>query len=210
MLSRFYVYSCNEDYWREIKPNFPFNVPQMWCVVTVKGIPYWMGFTMDENDESNVSEVCISFDVQNEVFQFLALPQYESNSATGACLVNLKDSLADMMFSPGSDQNKLVDVYTLDEKFGTWSKIYTVGPIPLEVQRVLHCFINGEIVIVDSEGKLVLYDPKSERIKNLQIDKARELSYKTFSYRESLVAIKEMKHVREDDGQETSPSRRKR
>lgn len=211
VVSRFYVYYCNDDDWREIKPEFAFNVPHMWSVVTVKGVPYWMGIAVDENDENVFHEVCVSFDVEKEEFRFYSLPKYESNNDTGACLVNLRDSVVDLMFSPGPEVNKLVDVHRLDEKSGTWSKLYTVGPIPLEVQRVLHCFVSGEIVIEDVNGKLALYDPTTGRSKNLHIDKARELSYKAFGYTESLVTIQEMTSVKGDGQHELpSPSTRER
>lgn len=208
-LSRFYVYSCNRERWREIKLEFPRDMPHMWCVVTVMGNPYWMGFTIEDGDESNGKEVCVAFDVKNEVFRFLDLPKYESNSGTSACLVNYKDMLADMMFSPGSEPNKLVDVFVLDDKSGVWSKIYTVGPIPLEVQRVLHSFRNGEIIVEDYDAKLFLYDPKSKAVKDLRIDNVKELN-KAFCYTESLVTIKKMNHVEEEDILVTLPSTRKR
>ncbi|KAL8107597.1 F-box protein CPR1-like [Apium graveolens] len=207
--SRFYVYSCNAECWKAIRVEFPYDLPHMWCVVTVKGNPYWMGFLIEGCDESNGKEVCVMFDVRTESFRFLDLPKCEMNSGTSACLANYKDMLADMLFSPGSESNKLVDVFILDEKSGAWSKIYTVGPIPLEVQRVLHCFKNGEIVVEDEDAKLFLYDPKSKEVKNLRIDNAKELN-KAFCYTESLVTIKKTNHVEEEDSVEASPSTRKR
>ncbi|WOG85435.1 hypothetical protein DCAR_0104624 [Daucus carota subsp. sativus] len=207
-LTRFYVYSCNAECWKEIKVDFPYDMPHMWCVVTVKGNPYWMGFSIENGDETNGKEVCVTFDVRKEVFRFLGLPKCESNSGTSACLANYKDKLADMMFSPGSEVNKLVDVYVLDDRSGVWSKIYTVGPIPLEVQRVLHCFKNGEIVVEDHDAKLFLYDPKSKAVKDLRIDNTKELN-KAFCYTESLVTIKKMHHV-EEEIPETSRKTRKR
>ncbi|CAK9159780.1 unnamed protein product, partial [Ilex paraguariensis] len=70
-----------------------------------------------------------------------------------------------------------------------------IGPIPLKVVRLIACCKNGEILAQGTEGKLFLYDPKTNGVKDILIDEVRANSYKGCSYTESLVSIEGMKQV---------------
>ncbi|CAK9142900.1 unnamed protein product [Ilex paraguariensis] len=197
------VYSVNRDSWKVIQDETPFYLIQTRCNAIAKGIPYWTAFI--ESEKSEFHEVLLFFDTQKEVFLQGAVPNFPMGEGTNARLVELKDGLASLVYYLSEESNKGagVDVWVLDDCKKSWSKKFSVGPIPFKVERLIQCSKNGEIVAEGTgeivaegtEGKLFLYDPKTNGIKNISIDKVQAHSYEAFSYTESLVSIKGMKQV---------------
>ncbi|CAK9142902.1 unnamed protein product [Ilex paraguariensis] len=188
------VYSVNRDSWKRIQVETPFYLFQTRCNAIVKGIPYWTAFI---ESESKFLEVLLFFDTQNEVFLQGAVPNFPMGEGTNARLVELKDGLASLVYYLSEESNKgvCVDVWVLDDCKKSWSKKFSVGPIPFKVERLIQCSKNGEIVAEGTKGKLFLYDPKTNGIKNISIDEVQAHSYEAFSYTESLVSIKGMKQL---------------
>lgn len=203
ILARAEVFSVNSGAWREIKVDVDVTLACNWATV-VKGVPYWMCHTQD------ISVFFFRFDAVNEVFRQLPAPGIAASNYTRLRAVNYKDSFAMLVYSPGHSPFTLdgfqgtcytpmegntnyVDVWVMEEKDlggeSSWSKKLTVGPI-LGVERLVGCSKNGEIVVENSEGMLLVYDPSTEQVKNTGITGARASSFLVCSYSESLVSIK--------------------
>lgn len=171
------VYSSKADSWNNgvALPNFEIRCSDL--TIIVNGCPYWMYEKFSVFD--NVLHF-YTFEVGYDVFTLLpelSLAKYPKSS--WRC-VNLKDSLATMVWMEG-----LVDVYTLDESCGLWSKAYTVG---LHTFEVMQCFKNGDIVFEDDEWNVFLYELKTNAIKSL--GKGYSAG---FNYTGSLVFVEGMK-----------------
>jgi len=51
----------------------------------------------------------------------------------------------------------------------SWTRLSTVG-LSMDLERPLGLWKRGELLMVNSEGQLVLYDPLTHTKKNLQVD----------------------------------------
>ncbi|CAK9149436.1 unnamed protein product [Ilex paraguariensis] len=140
----------------------------------IQGIPYWTGFIIDEDVVCGLREVLVYFDPQNEVFRLWPVPEYPGVIISG--VRELRNGLALLVYSWGEESCKYVDVWMEDDsKEGL---IKRIGPIPVKVVRLIECTKNGEILAESTEGKLFLYDPKTNRVRDILIDDAQALSYK--------------------------------
>ncbi|KAH7860996.1 hypothetical protein Vadar_020420 [Vaccinium darrowii] len=203
ILARAEVFSVNSCAWREIKVDLDVMFDFNWVAV-VKGVPYWMGLTQD------INEFFFWFDAVNEVFRQLPAPCIAANHGTRLRAVNYKDSFAMLVYSAGhvpftldgfqgtyytplEGNTNYVDVWVMEEKDSggesSWSKKLAVGPI-LGVERLVGCSQNGEIVVENSEGMLLVYNPSTEEVKNVGINGAQAHSFLVCGYSESLVSMR--------------------
>lgn len=155
----------------------------------------------------------MAFDSHSVVFWEVNYLEYVMNKKSKLRFVNLMDSLPALVYSPGEKSNHWIDVYTLNESSGSWTKKYTTGgPILLEVSWLPQCFkYTGEILVAVGHMKLFLYDLKTDSMKHIGIE-AYPCWDESFGYVESLVYIKGMEPIGKEDKREdkTKPSRRNR
>lgn len=123
------VYSCNADSWGNNSVTSTFISPggHYRCPIIVRGRPYW--YHLDTQSPDYHSDVC--FDVKDEVFILFPGMKFINLETHYRVVVNLRDSLAVMVYDFPHTPSRLVDVYVLDESCGLWTKNYTVGPITI-------------------------------------------------------------------------------
>ncbi|KAK1365212.1 hypothetical protein POM88_040773 [Heracleum sosnowskyi] len=110
------------------------------------GCPYWTGSRDD---------VIVKFQVSNEEFLILPIP-----GCRPFCLANLNESLALIQYARvGALRN--MTVYHYSEECSNWSKSFTINL----KEKISMCFKYGGEIVFDRKKKL--YDPKSNKIKNL-------------------------------------------
>ena len=112
------VYSLNTDSWRYCRDlDKAYNLENNKCYTYVNGSYYWLG------SFEYISEVIISFDMANDSFKEIDVPDYAQPSSN--CLAVYDDSLA------------FLSLHIVEENFhiwtwskGCWTKKFTVGPFP--------------------------------------------------------------------------------
>ncbi|CAL5409150.1 unnamed protein product [Camellia sinensis] len=124
--------------------HLPFHFFEFRCAVVVKGVPYWIVYP-EEEDEFNVGEIFLWFDVGNEPCIYLM-----SSCQCQGFFVPVYSSAVHALLplSGFEDPNEFVDMWVMEDsgvggRDCSWSKKFTVGPI-LGVERLLGCSKNGE------------------------------------------------------------------
>ncbi|KAK1367971.1 hypothetical protein POM88_034063 [Heracleum sosnowskyi] len=202
------VYSANRGCWVDVGRGgiLPFCADKglRHCNFIIRGVPYWVG--IDEGDEATPDPVELLGKIDpctNSYFKIL-YPRHVKNKCTKVYPVNLRDSVAALIHSPGECPNEMVDLYVLDENTAKWTKMYSIGPFAFEGLWIPQCFSTGEIVLETWTGNknpassLVTYfcDPKTNLVvPNTEIEALGPLWYESFSHVESLVRIKGMVQI---------------
>ncbi|KAL1827898.1 hypothetical protein ACET3Z_006310 [Daucus carota] len=91
----------------------------------VKDCPYWTLYRRPCSDEFAALNA-LKFETGSHEFKLL--PDFRCKSGENVILVDMMDRPTLMDYEQDS-RNISVDVYSLDEENGVWSKIYSVGPI---------------------------------------------------------------------------------
>ncbi|XP_074341806.1 uncharacterized protein LOC141679196 [Apium graveolens] len=151
--SKAIVYSYKTDCWSDIV------VPQFVCgyylymfpSAIVKDICYW-------KRAGNSSKI-LKFEAKNNQLTYLDIPCVCGSYS----LVNLNDCLARIDYA--WDGSGPMDVYNFHEESSCRSKIYTFNTEIAHFRCFLTCFKSGGMIF-EFDGKLNLYDPKSNEIKS--------------------------------------------
>ncbi|KAB1202160.1 hypothetical protein CJ030_MR8G020238 [Morella rubra] len=152
----------------------------------------------------NDCEIVLSFDMSNEVFLITPLPdeaaiRHESRTNWKNFFV-LKELVAMAIYIREEGPFGL-DIWLLLE-YGvkeSWTKLVTVGPNLTGFIQTLGYGKNDTIFFDKSEGELVLYDPSTKEMRNLQIGYAVYLSLQLIPYEETLVSVRGGIEFEEDD-----------
>lgn len=199
-----FVYSSNSNSWTKlVVPNFVFpshmyeytcgkeNIPS----TIVKECPYWC-YSKYLPQMRRKHTALVKFEVQTQKFRLLPEIDYALVRGNNYDFANVKDSLAIMVYRSESP-NTSVEVYTLHEKSGVWNKMYTVGSPQrnLNIWSLLQGFKFGGEIVLQSEEKVLCYDPKSDENKGFVGSSDRSHVLECFSYTASLVFLQGMKRV---------------
>lgn len=220
--SRIEIYSANRDCWEDVGKkgviHFRPNADLHHCNFVVKGVPYWAGVDV----QPGYVDVLGRIDPCTGLFKKIEHPKHVRNTGTRVNPVNLRDSVAALIQSPGEYPNHMIDLYLLDENTAKWTKMYSIGPLvfhqAFERMRIPQCFSTGEIVLEmwtwDNEfdqyvKDLVRFfcDPKTNLVlRNNQIEASHPYWYESYSHVESLVCVKGMVQIgKEHRDKKTNP-----
>lgn len=175
------AYSLRTDSWRycgDLARAYNLKINE--CYMYVNGCCYWLGLYPNFGPEA----VIISFDMATNVCEEIDVPDYAQPSSE--CLAIYDGSLSLLSLH---DTEKVLDIWTFKE--GSWTKQYTMGPLPHIWNPVGHW--NDNCLLLESrDGELVLIDPSSHELKNLVGFKYYGLKcYGVFAYMESLVSFED-------------------
>ncbi|XP_022740748.1 F-box/kelch-repeat protein At3g06240-like [Durio zibethinus] len=190
-LSRVEVYTMGTDSWREIKNvKIPANVQYSPCFETYfNGAFHW--HAMDYNN----NEVILSFNMGDEEFQRISMPDFlyiDDNSICKSLLV-WNGCLALIVY-PGKGIEKSFQIYVM-EKYGvkeSWTRKLTIGPLTGVEMPFMFWKNDGEILMEGIDGQAVSYNFITKEIRNLQIYGVPK-SFQTLAYVNSLVSIRRRK-----------------
>ncbi|XP_030931031.1 F-box/kelch-repeat protein At3g06240-like [Quercus lobata] len=162
----FYVYSLRAECWTQIfgTPIHHNNIKLHSCCneIYFNGVHHWIGFLNSEPGDSYDHHIILSFDMSHEVFQIIRFPDMFFPNKT---LAVFNDCLACIVYGI----NEYIDIWVMRE-YGvedSWTKQLVVGHL-LGIQRPLQLLGNEEILLVDENKTLVLYNIGSQEIKILQ------------------------------------------
>ncbi|KAK1358637.1 F-box only protein 8-like [Heracleum sosnowskyi] len=170
------VYSLRTNSWRycgDLAKDYALENNR--CYIYVNWCCYWLGsFEFS-------SEVIISFDMSNDTFKEIDVPDYAQPSSK--CLAVYDDSL---VFLSLHETNNL-DIWTWSE--GCWTKKFSVGPLPRVWGPVGH-WKDNRLVLQSGRGELVLFHPDTQETEELEFKNSMQCQG-VYAYMESLVSIKD-------------------
>ncbi|KAL1831729.1 hypothetical protein ACET3Z_001380 [Daucus carota] len=171
------VYSLKTDSWRYCGDLAQaYSLEQNKCYIYVNGCCYWL------DSLEYGSEVIISFDMANDSFKEIDVPDYAQPSSK--CLAVYDDSL---VFLSLHDNENNLDIWTWSK--GCWTKKFTYGPLPGVWCPVGHW--KGKWLLLQFNHGLVLFDPETLETQDLRFQ-TENLCEGVFAYMESLVSIKDI------------------
>ena len=180
------VYCLSADSWRVIDSS---PSPSYWIHSSrypsyVNGVDHWWAF-----DPGKVCEpFLLSFDMSNEVFQKVLLHPIEVSLIEDFAVIN--DSLA-LILRCYDELYYSFDIWVLNGSGveRTWTKLLTIGRIPLNLWHLIQLREDGSVVLSDPnmEG-LELYDPRTQEVRDLRINGTGYCS-ELVSYTESIVFL---------------------
>ena len=173
------LYSLKSDSWKEISvPEveiFPFD--SLLFKNYINGFYYWHAFESDD-------EVILSFDMANEKFSTLPLPNFGGYlSQYDMKLLDFNGSLG-AIFYPSEGTEKSFDLWVMN---GSWTRQFSIESVS-GVDRPLGFWKNGELFLEGSNHDLLLFDPANGELKNLGMHAYQE-KMQFIAYVESLVPI---------------------
>jgi F-box interacting protein len=179
------VYHLSTNSWRVLDsspdPSYFIHPPRFSSYLN--GVYYWSVRVLDYSYMGR--RLLLSFDMSNEVFQEVLPPPPEGGCIEDIAVIN--DTVT--LISPcGIESKEWVEIWVLNEcgVERTWTKIFTIRQIP-GVWNLLQIRGDGLVVVTDVDQCLVLYDPRTQEARNLQIYEAG--SAQLVSYTESLVLL---------------------
>ncbi|KAL3628739.1 hypothetical protein CASFOL_027785 [Castilleja foliolosa] len=188
------VYSVNSDSWTTIDPGFRFS--ELWfywldnnATVNVNGNPYWVG----KVDEGGVIEkdLLICFDMSKLVFKIVPLSSLDYNmTKLDKKFVDLNGSLGALVFTwkneemieyvdlngsldalvttwKNEESIEYVDFWVFDDGEQIWTKSHRVGPIKVEMDRVLRILKDGRVLGKLPNGQLIVFNSDTECFEDL-------------------------------------------
>ncbi|XP_043698614.1 F-box/kelch-repeat protein At3g06240-like [Telopea speciosissima] len=183
------VYSLGTGKWKKLG-NVPFDIrnTDTSSRAVVNGSIHWMA-TREINSE--MSNLIVSFDVRNEVFREIQLPNCVEAKPNG-CVRALGGFLSLIECIPGGN----VEIWVMKDYGvnGSWTKQFTIELLygygfedsrevfPKEILR------SGEILIEKNNKNLVLYNPESKGERELEINGLPD-AFESFLFMESLVPL---------------------
>ncbi|KAK1402851.1 F-box only protein 8-like [Heracleum sosnowskyi] len=175
------LYSSRTNSWRycgDLAKAYNLEINK--CYIYVNGCCYWLG------SFEHSSEVIISFDMANDSFKEIDVPDYAQPSSK--CLAVYDDSL---VFLSLHETSKNLDIWTWSE--GCWTKKFSVGPL-LSVWSPVGHWKGNKLVLQSGGGELILYDPDTQETENLGFKNLMRCQG-VYAYMESLVSIKDKKEA---------------
>ncbi|EOY03570.1 S locus F-box protein with the low allelic sequence polymorphism 1-S2, putative [Theobroma cacao] len=189
-LSMVEVYTMGTDSWREVK-NVKVSANVQYCPIPCFDTYFNGAFHWHAMDYNN-NEVILSFDMGEEEFQNISMPDFLSVYDHSICrsLLVWNGCLALIVY-PGKGIEKSFQICVM-ENYGmkeSWTKKLTIGPLA-GVERPLMFWQNDEEIVMEgTDGQAVSYNFITKEIKNLRIYGVPK-SFQSLTYVNSLVSIR--------------------
>ncbi|KAM0003100.1 putative F-box domain-containing protein [Helianthus debilis subsp. tardiflorus] len=185
------VFTLSTGAWRS---SYSSNLPRKSIIwfrdqVVIDGIHYWLA--TDRTSEVSLYDLIISFDITNEEFKEVILPDGLSRNFDQHVMSNLKNSLVMLEFNR---RRTLYNVWMMEDGVSkSFTKLFTICPPDVEQIYVLEFRKSGEPVIQvrhlgrppDGLLSLAVYEPDSKHINDLGIDGFHEVK----AYTETLLLL---------------------
>ncbi|XP_034706283.1 F-box/kelch-repeat protein At3g06240-like [Vitis riparia] len=196
------LYALSSDSWRQMDLDVPAHIEGTNIINTcMKGRNHWLG-----SDQENGEVVILYFDMSDEVFGVIPLPNSFGYQRGDIAVYN---EMIALIFYPNTYTDtdtateKRFDMWVMSE-YGvkeSWTRLFTIGAVS-GVERPLGFWSNGGVFMGSSSGELLLYNHFTQQFKNLGVfSVARRPSIERYMqviiYKESLVSLNG-RHEEED------------
>ncbi|KAK1367509.1 hypothetical protein POM88_033601 [Heracleum sosnowskyi] len=196
--SKIQIYSNNQDMWAQCNLDgiVPFRPQEtLHCKFVFNGVPYWLGHNWKLGDFQFFARVnpCTG------LFQTFQFPQ-DVNPAL-VDLVKLRESVAALVKCPSKYASIIsVDLYLMDEKCGSWMKLYCIGSFECDRMWIPQCMGTGEIVIFKSmhfgDNVTCFCNPDTGHVfHNTKIEEFDSSWFMSYSHVESPVCLSGMMQI---------------
>lgn len=154
------IYGLRKGCWRKAKNSGPtlfIPVGESSSQACVNGVVHWIA----ENDDNRFRRSLVSFDMCDEVFGLMELPDEVMPVSIAAC----RGSLLVLGDEPG----QTCCVWVMKE-YGvaeSWTKIISCRPVGLKFTKAVTLLRSGEVLLSAGRGELVLYDPEGQEMKKV-------------------------------------------
>ncbi|KAE7995677.1 hypothetical protein FH972_000448 [Carpinus fangiana] len=180
------VYSLSADSWRKVDGVRCSSESFRGSRTYTNGMVSWEAHCHDWDG-------VLSFDMSDEVFLKTSMP----DDVTADCCKHLfvLNELIAMAVIPVEEYEEWLEVcfdIWLMHEVGvrdSWTKLFTIGPFT-EIERPLGVWKNDTIFLEKSERQLVLYEPSTKEMTNLQIGHEATYTLQLITYMETLVSVK--------------------
>ncbi|KAK9994591.1 hypothetical protein SO802_024294 [Lithocarpus litseifolius] len=185
------VYTLSTNSWRQINCDTISDIHVFGgcCEIYLNGAYHWSGRPKEKD-----YNIIVSFDMSNEVFGILSMPDLTDISHFNQiwqALAVLGNCVASIVYNICAPE-KTFDIWVMHE-YGvkeSWTKQYVIGPLsgirklvgPANSGHIL--LLGDKIFLVEDNGQVVVYNLNAQQIKNLQVSE-----HPTMAYVESLVSI---------------------
>ncbi|XP_022150319.1 F-box/kelch-repeat protein At3g06240-like [Momordica charantia] len=161
------VYDLGNDGWREIESRacgFVVSEPSSFDMYH-EGMYYWIA----EEEGEGGSEIIQWFDMSEEVFGRIPLPQGFLNDIDKYISMCVwKGRIVLLLYNPEFSETT-IEIWAMDNKnFNLWAKVFTIDPVS-GIEMPLVFVSSVELVMVDKEGHLILYNLNTQRFLHLPL-----------------------------------------
>ncbi|XP_041991805.1 F-box/kelch-repeat protein At3g23880-like [Salvia splendens] len=197
------VFSLGAANWRTVDGfNIKLRILEfMWSQVLLNGIVHWLGYEPIDDDANSYNyssrSSILSFEIDNEVFGEVILPDVLATGVASMCLFASEGSLALVNYSVAFE-SKACDVWMMKE-YGvgaSWTKLYRIELVE-GFDRVVG-FRYGEALLALNGLDLVAYNPESQGCRSLGIH-GTPRSFYIDNYVESLLLLDGNREPAEED-----------
>lgn len=187
-----WVYSLNSDSWEEIEaPILHGLLPKGGSAVILNHCLYWLSYS---NDDDNELDIITCFDLYNQVFTRIKLPNLDTASnLTIQKLVILKGCLSMITYSGNGIAVNNYEVWVMSEQQGAaefWTKQFAFSSFS-NLARPVGSWRKGELLLGYPNGlslELISYNPYTKRTHSFQ-KRTSEDRFKVINYVETLESV---------------------
>ncbi|KAL7086865.1 hypothetical protein ACP275_13G028900 [Erythranthe tilingii] len=183
------IFSLKTWSWRRlIGVNVPLWAhPKMFCQVFLNGVVHWLIEKKPTGDNSFRRSSILAFDVGDEVFREVMLPEWEGGSfrSTNLSIFVIKESLGVVNSTDESCDVWVMKEYCVSE---SWTKLYTVHSFK-KIENVVGFLNSGETLLVLENSRLGVYNSETKHTKDLGIYGTPHSSF-IYNYVESLLLLR--------------------
>lgn len=161
------VFSLKTNSWRRIHQEFPSGYyPHSRSSVLINEALHWTLRRLRRNDGANFSNGVVSFDLKEERFKELALPD-ETRAGSCPTLGVLGGDLAMIQhLSDGSHQVWRMQEYGVND---SWIKLIRLPPCSIAAMAPFDHTREGDIVVLINEMELAIYNSRREALENVAL-----------------------------------------
>ncbi|KAM7495146.1 hypothetical protein LguiB_029755 [Lonicera macranthoides] len=194
------IYSLGTGTWTSVSSTAPpyYMVEFMWSQAFVNGAVHWIAY--DKHVEGGSPNLIVSFDMGEEVFNEMMLPDALSGELVTSLSINvLGESLAIFKYNTEAEAETASCCIWVMKEYGiveSWTKLFTID-LPGSLKKTVRFRKNGEVILSLRNNELVSYDPNSRQIRDFGIV-GNIRSFYVDTYLETLSLLKGGATVGED------------
>ncbi|KAF3622339.1 hypothetical protein FXO37_32386 [Capsicum annuum] len=184
------VYLTKLESWREVKTNVCLNnMTTSNCDAIAEGFTYWV----IRNRKEYITTILASFDLRNERFCIILVPQVLAAESHSFRVINYHGSLALLAQSSPDEFNKCLDIWVF-KGASVVKRVYGKRKFTFDMDFSFSThwdLTNGDVVVQNAPNKPFSFNLRTKQLKIIGTDVIQSV----FSYTESLVSIKGFKPV---------------
>lgn len=180
------IYDLSKDRWREIETPVCGHVFWAPCFEMYhEGTYYWWA------DTEGGTEIIQTFDMSEEVFGRIPVPESFQGTGDRYRSLGVLDGSIVLFHYPSRGDERSFDMWEMekDESGGvSWSKLLTIGPVS-GIEKPLLFVSSEELLMEANEGQVILYNIRSQQLKELPI-KGHPARFQATVFVKSLLSVK--------------------